>query len=268
MTADPWIVAYEAARRAWPAFEVSCADFGTHCQKVLGEPLDLDLAPDLYLACACLRGDAAAAKVLESELQGSPRAAIARVCPEPAFIEEVMQELLAKLLVGPRPRLERFAGRSPLSLWLRAVATRLAIDMARAEARWRPSDEGLEHALASFDFGPEVGRLRERYGDSLQAALSATMRSLSAHDRQVLRMHLVDGLSIDQIARPYQVHRATAARWLATIRSHIFTAVRDRLLAAHPQLKSEDFESVVRAVRSQLHLSVSRVFPSATRPPP
>lgn len=66
---------------------------------------------------------------------------------------------------------------------------------------------------------------------------------------------MVDGLSLDQLARTEAVHRATAARRLQKVRAQVVSSVR-RLLTARLKLSPSELESLVRLARSQLDLSL------------
>jgi RNA polymerase sigma-70 factor (ECF subfamily) len=72
-------------------------------------------------------------------------------------------------------------------------------------------------------------------------------------------MHLVHQLSIDEIGRTYDVHRATAARWLTAVRDRLQDETRRRL---RERLKVDDREldSLFRVVESQLAVSFRRVL--------
>jgi RNA polymerase sigma-70 factor (ECF subfamily) len=97
---------------------------------------------------------------------------------------------------------------------------------------------------------------------AFKAALQAALAGLGAKERNLLRMHLLHGLSIDEIGRAYQVHRATAARWLATTREALHRETR-RLLRARLGLTDPEFDSVLRAVESQLDASFRRLLTSS-----
>jgi RNA polymerase sigma-70 factor (ECF subfamily) len=107
--------------------------------------------------------------------------------------------------------------------------------------------------------------LREAYRDAFQTALGDTFAALSPRERNLLRLHVLDGLGIDEIAAPYGVHRATAARWLNAVHEAILAGVHQRLRAHDPRLDDAELESLGRAVRSELHLSLWRLLGSSTR---
>lgn len=215
---------------------------------------------DLYLACAALDGDAAALAILEAEVMLPSRTSIARVISDPAFGDDVLQELRRKLLVGAEARLARYTGRSPLEGWVRVTATRLAYDMLRAQAPRVPfrNDADLEE-MAAEAAEPDLLVLKRKLGRSFQDALRQALHELAPRGRAVLRMHLVQGLSLDQIARPYGVHRATAARWLGDARQRVIEGVRSWVRDQHGPLSTEELDSLARLVASQIHLSLERL---------
>jgi len=267
-----WEEAWQTGRSAWPALVVSLSELMAH----VGAPgLDLDLgdggapeglhAADLYVACAIARGVPGALAVFEQKLLPIARSSMARVYSAPDFLDDASQELSRKLLVGDDARLRRYSGASPLEGWLRVTATRVALDLARASG-YRAQGGGLDESamMAAGDaLAPEIDVLKRTLGPAFQTALQGALDAMSPRDRLLLRMQLVDGLSLDQIAQPYRVHRATAARWLAEIREQILRGVQERLLvgAGARPLRREDLESLGRLIASQLHISVARLDP-------
>ncbi len=66
--------------------------------------------------------------------------------------------------------------------------------------------------------------------EAFRLALEEAIASLSDRERAALRMSALDGLSIDQIARVFQMHRSTAARWLVRAKAELAAKVRDGLV--------------------------------------
>jgi len=184
------------------------------------------------------------------------RPVVARIRPAEDFIEEVLQELRAKLLVGENKALSAYAGRGPLLAWLRVAATRVAIDSLRAGGAGPPVREMTE-ALEPVDADPEVKMLLAAHREVVQAALRAALGAVTPKDRNLLRRHLVDGMTLEEMALPYGVHPATIARRLASLREDIAIAVRQRLAAHLGSLGSVQMDSVFRAIRSKVHVSLS-----------
>ena len=149
---------------------------------------------------------------------------VRRVGDGDQFVGDVRQALRTRLLVaapGGAPRIADYAGRGPLGAWVRVAAVRVAIDLRRSQGQ-EPLPASGEHDASPAD-DPELALLKARHSAAYADALRAAMASLSAKERNLMRMHFVDGLSIDRIGVAYQVHRATAARWIE--------ALRERLLA-------------------------------------
>ena len=252
---------YLAGQRRWPDVHVDEGRFGRHCRAVLGERCGSEVLPhagDLYLACACAAQDRRALELFEHEATGIARAAIARIHQEPEFVAETLQALWQKLLFAPRPSIEQYSGRGPLQAWVRVAATRLALDSARAlklaAAREAELGEGLFDPWAG---SPESRLTRTRYEGAFRGAVESALGTLSAQERNLLRMHVLGHCSIDQIGRAYGVHRATAARWLERARSHVFESVRQQLAEQSIQLTENELQSIARIVGGGLELGSS-----------
>jgi RNA polymerase sigma-70 factor (ECF subfamily) len=255
---DPWRAAYEAARAQWPSIGLGLSELRELGRsRGLGEKPAEEFLRDFYLTCAVLAGDQAALAIFDAQFVTPARSSIERVHRAPEFVDDVLQELRRRLLLGPEPRLARYTGRSPLQGWIRVTATRLAFDLARADVfRLEESPDQLETVTAGAA-DPDLELLRRTVGPFFQTALRETLAALSARERNVLRMHAVQDLPIDQIALPYRIHRATAARWLNEIKRKVLNGVRARVRKEHPALSQGDLDSLQRLVLSQLHLSLA-----------
>lgn len=189
-------------------------------------------------------------------------------------IDELRQDLREKLLVGatrgedPQPKLLDYRGRGPLGAWVRVVATRAAYDQFRTARREEaPLDDDLLEELIDTSDLPDVARVREAYGNELRAAFRVAARRLSTAERSVLRSHTIDNLTIDQIGALYQIHRATAARWINQARDALLRALRDELRQRLGQSREDVLTSVIALVGSRLDLSVARALASEAEPP-
>jgi len=253
-------LAWQAGRAAWPGVAVDrIAHAGWLAERIGRAPVHESLvrlhAADLYLACAAGRRDPAAARVFDRELGPIAEAAARQAGADPELAAEVRQQVTAEVLVGDErgPRIAGYGGRGDLRGWLRSVAVRTAwrhLARARRDAPW--DDDG---ALGADD-DPAIAHLRRRWTDELGRALAAAVAGLGVRHRTLLRLAYVDGLTVDELGRIYRVHRATAARWVAAAREALFEDTRLRVAAA----VDADLSSVVRLVRSQVHLSVRRLL--------
>jgi RNA polymerase sigma-70 factor, ECF subfamily len=260
---DSWLAAHEEARRALPGVDYALADYREHLRVLsAGEPLPTAHAVDLYLAGACAKGDPTALKLLEQGYLLPVRGVVGRYNGAPDFVDEVMQDLREKLLLPPEPRIARYGGRGPLGAWIRVAAGRVAIDLLRAADPASASATSPE-ALGDADLGPEVQILREVYREAFQEALKTALGALSAKDRNLLRRHLVDHMTLEEIAGPYGVHPATVARRLQALREEIAESVRARLAATHLEQGGESsLASLAQAIRSEVYVSLSPLLAS------
>jgi RNA polymerase sigma-70 factor (ECF subfamily) len=218
------------------------------------------LAADLALARAAVAGDARAIDTLERGPLRQIGDFVARIDPTVAFAEEVRQVVREKLLVGPAPgqpgRLAEYAGTGPLGGWIRVVAVRVALDLKRAAGQERAGDGADRVAEVALD--PEMRLLRERHQGPFQDALGEALFSLSARERNLLRLHFAEGFTLEQLATSYQVHRATVARWIASARQAVLDQVARRL-GESMGMSAGEVDSVVRLLGGQIDVSLSRL---------
>jgi RNA polymerase sigma-70 factor, ECF subfamily len=254
MNADVLREMYTAGRERWPELDLAFEPFERHCAKVGGalSPEDQSNGADLYLCCACYCGIREAATLLQREGDAVARAAISRVDRDPEFVQEVVQELWDKLLLGQAAKVGDYAARGPLLGWVRVAATRVALDRVRARKATLLQQSELSPELAAEELSPELGLIKARYGDDFRAAFKQAVASLSGRERNVLHMHLKAGCNIDQIGKAYNVHRATAARWLEQARSVIYDTVRRELRLHSGEVTDSEFRSLARVLRTDL----------------
>jgi RNA polymerase sigma-70 factor (ECF subfamily) len=252
---------YLSGRLRWPSVSVTFSDYERHYEMIANGEVPSDEirihAADLYLCCACVHQDPVAFSVFEREAEDTVRGAIARVNRDSEFVRETLQEFWKKLLVGSDARVRAYRAQGPLQAWLRIAAARLALDRNRAAKVVAVRETDLGECLAEQVFGPESTLTRARFHVPFTEALRRAVTGLSQKERNVLRMHLAGRCSIDQIGRAYNVHRATAARWLEQAKSKILQAVRDELALVGPPLTDSEFQSVARVVGGELELGMS-----------
>lgn len=258
------------ARTAWPRVRLEDALFLRHLAERLPpspEPERALLAlpaADLFLACACLHGDAAAHAALEAHFLPKVAAAVARVHPGSDAAAEVCQLLREKLLTseaGRPPRLADYQGQGPLAAWLRAAAVRLALNLRRSARRQaRAEEEALADATVPGNH-PELEHLRQRHRADFQAALAESLAALPSRERTVLRLHLVEGLSLERIGTAYRTHKSTVSRWLARAREAVLEGTRTRL-AERLHLSEGELHSLLRDVPGELDQSLSVLLAS------
>ena len=122
--------------------------------------------------------------------------------------DEVKQALRFELLVGDgAPKIADYAGRGELAAWLRVTATRKALKLVRRGAREQTLDDILLDHWPDATPGPERRHLRSTYTAELKRAIGDAFATLDVRQRNLLRQHILDELTIDDLARLYRVHR-------------------------------------------------------------
>lgn len=259
--------ALASARSRYPKVEVSGADFSRYLGERLAETeadagaIASRATDDLYLACACVRGDNDALSTLDSEVLSILPAAMAKLKLNSAAVEEATQRARTKLLVGKdgTGKLVDFSGTGDLRGWVKVIAIRDALRTARKEKREVSLSDELEAALPSKDIDPDLAYQRRLYGSEFKASFEAAVDELEARERSLLRQSIVFGATVDQIALVYQVHRATSARWIAKARENLGNKTRSHLRKAL-SINDQQFESIVRMIESQMDLSIERLL--------
>src|SRR5262249_35085524 len=130
-----------ACRQAWPGLDVPEHAFVRHLAENLPEDGDLDgrmarmQCPDLYLACGRAARDPRVLAGLAGRILNQPAPVLQRMGLAASQIDEVVQILRAKLLVGDArgrsPPIASYAGRGPLVGWVRTAARRTALSLRR-----------------------------------------------------------------------------------------------------------------------------------------
>jgi RNA polymerase sigma-70 factor (ECF subfamily) len=256
---------FERCARAWPGVSLSLDVFRAQVAALVPEgtaietALDSLHAEDLYLACACARKDARAITYFEDKYNPEVPSYVGQIDRSPTFLDEVRQDLRQKLFVpatdGARPKICEYTGRGPLGAWLRVVAVRLALNMRRRPKHTVETEGDGAPVLRSPNPDPELDYLKTRYKDEFKDAFQSTLAELSSDERNVLKLHYIDGLNIDEIGTAYRVHRSTVARWLAHSREKIMDETKKRL-TERLKIQGSEVDSLIGLVRSQLDVSI------------
>jgi RNA polymerase sigma-70 factor, ECF subfamily len=246
---------YEEGRLAWPGVELDRRSFERFARErgALDHEGVAACGPDLYLACACLNGDAAALAVFERRYLAQVPMFLAKSNAPPHFVDDVRQLLRERLFVDGK--IAQYTGRGTLGSWLRVVTLRVASDVRR---QGRPNVE-LDEALPADAIDPTLGVIRRRYRDDFRNALRDALQALRPEDRSVLRLFYQEGLNLERIAAVLHVSRATIGRRMITLRERL---VKDthRLLRTRLRATSAELESLLRCLRSDLAMSLSVLF--------
>jgi RNA polymerase sigma-70 factor (ECF subfamily) len=265
-----WTLVAEG-RAAWPDVHVDAA----HVVAFIARQVTSDLAEaaldglrpaDLYLACGCARQLPHAIAAFDREYMREVDIALARMRIGPPRVSDVKQLVRQRLFVGGGTagaptspgKIAEYGGRGDLRRWVRSVAVRTCLnDLRKGKREILVDDDQLiaQHAIAADD--PEVEYMKRTYASEFKAAFSEALGKLGSREQTLLRYHHVDGLNIDEIGAIYRVHRVTAFRWLEKAKEVLVRSTLDTL-RGRLKLPASELDSVLRMIRSQIHLSLVR----------
>lgn len=264
-------LAWRRARQAHPTFGVSGEDFFAFVGERIKEAdpvveLERRNVPDLYLACACARGDGEALSALERQTIPVVERGLAGMKMAEDARREVIQVLRERFLVandGP-PGIAGYDGRAPLGIWLRVCAARVGLRQLQRDQRVAELDDDRLEELAPGVPTPELMYLRRLYGQRFQKAFREAVASLEPRERNLLRHSVLDELGIDQLAAIYHVHRATAARQLNQARAKLVEATRDKMRSAL-RISDAELESIMRVILTVADLTLRQILGKTSR---
>jgi RNA polymerase sigma-70 factor, ECF subfamily len=265
-----WTIVAEG-RAAWPDLAIDAV----HVVEFIGRQVTPDLAEaaldglrpaDLYLATGCAKQLTSAIVAFDRDYMREVDIALARMRIGPPRLSDVKQLVRQRLFVGggtagtptSAGKISEYGGRGDLRRWVRSVAVRTCLnDLRKGKREILVDDDHLiaQHAVSADD--PEVEYMKKTYSTEFKTAFSASLAQLGAREQTLLRYHHVDGLNIDEIGAIYRVHRVTAFRWLEKAKELLVRSTLDTL-RAKLKLPASELESVLRMIRSQIHLSIVR----------
>jgi RNA polymerase sigma-70 factor (ECF subfamily) len=258
-------------RAAWPDLQLQARDLVEFVARqltaeVADEALDGLRPADLYLACACSKGLHGAIVAFDRDYMREVDIALARMRIGPPRLNDVKQLVRQRLFVGggtagaptSAGKISEYGGRGDLRRWVRSVAVRTCLNELRKGKREVLVDDDhliAQHAISADD--PEVEYMKRTYASEFKAAFGDALKQLGPREQTLLRYHHVDGLNIDEIGAIYRVHRVTAFRWIEKAKEQLVKSTLDTL-RQRLKLPASELESVLRMIRSQIHLSLVR----------
>ena len=265
---DSLIALCDEAAARWPQIAVARdAVIAAVRAKLAGEdppPLTADGVAETYLAVACAAGDPGAIAIFDREYLDVVTVALAPMKLPTATVEDVRSIVRDRLLLadGDVPaRIVDYAGRGRLRGLVQVSATRAAIDRIRHAEREAELPAGAQLAAAG---DIELSLIKAQYREAFIAGFTAAVATLDRRDRNLLRLHLLGGVTLEQLAQMYGVHRATVVRWLAAARAALFDGTRSHV-AKQLGAPADELDQMFELVRSRVELSVERLLASVER---
>ncbi|MBL4632249.1 MAG: sigma-70 family RNA polymerase sigma factor [Kofleriaceae bacterium] len=268
---------WHETKKKWPDWEVSIEEFLPHwASRLVGleaplQALEKLHVPELYLAFACSLEKTDAIAVFHKLYVAKIGAALRRMRIDEALVDDLLQMLLFRVLVGSEERKAKilsYGGRGSLAGWLRVIAVREARTVLKKQARELPvsnvevfaaKSTGAFSAVLELADDPEFAYIKQHFRSELKTIFPLALQALELRDRNLLRLDILDGLNHQQIAKIYNVHRTTVLRWLdqaeQNLSEEIHRQIKDKL-----DLGDTDLESLLRVVRSHLSISIGCAF--------
>jgi RNA polymerase sigma-70 factor (ECF subfamily) len=233
--------------------------------RALHEPrlwLDRAKGADLLLAFACIRRDPAALAAFDRAFMPKVRQLLGKMLSSKALAEDVAQTLSQQWLTSTPDHegsLAQYNGLGRLQGWVRVSTVREAVRARRKAGFEVASKDDAFAAIPTDDADPELAYMRQLYSVEFREALAEAVASLTPRERTLLRYSVTDGLTVDDLARIFRVHRASTARWLASARETLTHRTR-AALTRRLGVRVNDQESILRLIQSQLDVSVRSLF--------
>jgi RNA polymerase sigma-70 factor len=262
--------AWETARQPWPQLAVPADVFVRHLtrllpesseERLLGPLIEQLVLADLYLACACVNHIPESIETLERHCLAKLPGRLGSLKLPTSTLDDVCQSVRIHLLLGTAqagPRLAEYTGRGTLLSWIQVIATRMALRQG-ASARETP-DENVAAAIEAMPapgLDADLDLIKRRYHREFQQAVREAFATLPGEQRQLLRLHFIDGLSTTAMAPLFGVNQSTISRKLKSARQVIYEETKLRLQACLG-LSSREFTSLMEVIESQLDLSLSQ----------
>ena len=247
---------FAAAREPWPKISGTKETFAEH----LGRHEGAVHLSDLYLACGVLNRDPAALTYFEEQFMARVPDYVLRVRIGRDVVDEIQQKLRESLIMGEggkTPKIAEYSGKGALGGWLRVTAVRTALNQIRSTSSG-PKTETLEDDV-SVAADPELAYVKEHAQDLFADAFKRVLAGLDENGRTILRLHYIDGLTMDQLARLYKTPRSTIARRVAEAREKILEAT-EGLLRDEKRLSPSAVASVIRQAKSRLDVTITRLL--------
>ncbi|MGQ0505399.1 MAG: sigma-70 family RNA polymerase sigma factor [Myxococcaceae bacterium] len=222
---------------------------------------------DIFLSLAALSGDAVALAELEQRTVAQCARVARRMRLSSTDADELVQAVRMRLLVSGEselPKLQEYSGRGPLALWIRSMAVRLALNAQRGKHEIPLSAEVWQRWPAD-GLDAELSLLRARFKADFKEAFDGAFGVLTVPERNLLRLHLLDDLTIDSLAVLEGAHRATVARRIVRGKA-ILEKETKRRLCQKLRISLDEIEELMLLARSQLDVSVRRLLQAASAP--
>jgi len=243
--------AFASARSAWPSIALAYEQFYEYVTRGQASISVPAYPADVYLCTACVNGQPAAYRFLEAKYFPPLESAILHVVGARPAVDDVLQEVRARLFVGRAPKLATYRGTGSLAGWLRRVAVRASQDYRREASAQRGRlrrffHEECANARAQTEPPPPPEHAFGHHPPlTCEQAWRRALTSLAPQERQLLYHYFMLGLSIDALSPIYDAHRSTIARRIDRIVTRLRRQVHKTLTPHYRDLSANDLDALV-----------------------
>ncbi len=220
-------------------------------------------AKDLYLCCACVKGNSLAINIFVDLYNPIIRGILSEWNLEFNQAKEFEQLLRVLLFFGEAekaPLLQNYQGVGKLSNWLRVVTKRIVRRWLQQERRSSGIKlERLEEMIFAVDGDVEFSHIKQNYREAFRQCFRRTFEELTDREKVLLRYRYGDNLSLERIAAIYRVRHPTIHRWLESARQTLLFKTRD-LLIQDLGIEAHEFSNVMALIQSRLDVTLSTFF--------
>jgi RNA polymerase sigma-70 factor (ECF subfamily) len=213
---------------------------------------------DLLLAEGCAKGDTFSLSELESKVMPKVRQAITKIDASSVFVDEALQAVRERLLAtvdGEEPRIRQYSGEGPLANWARVAGVRVALNVRRSHAK-EPEPTAAEDLHEPLNAAsPELDFMRAHLAEKFKVALGDALAALAPQDRNLLRMHLIDGLSLERLGTMLNVHKSTLSRRLQKLEGELVSGTREALQRRYG-IRPKELASAMKVFSQRVSFSV------------
>ncbi|MFO0744612.1 MAG: sigma-70 family RNA polymerase sigma factor [Myxococcota bacterium] len=254
---------WESGRSAWPKLALTYDAFAAWLAPRLPAEQDPSalVGADLYLVAACLTQVPGAVEAfVEGPLAVAGRHAD-RIVKTPEARGELVQALVVQLLTagadGAEPRLAQYSGRGALAVWLRMTVTRRALNTGRVKAKTVELEEAAFDREA--DHNPELSVLRRRHKDEISAIFREATLATSREDRTLLRLHYMEGSTLNELAALFKTSRSSMHRRIETVREQLMARIAE-LVRQRMRVSVSQQGSMLRIFQSDLRENLGQLL--------
>ena len=254
------------AKSAYPTFSLTEEELVTEIAKRCdsgGVALEEVVAADLYLCCACLRGQREAIDVFERDYFPKAHAGMLKTVPRYVADETIQRLRISLFLPNERraAKLTSYTGRVPLGGWLSIVAQRELASVTREMAKKKGDANVTSREVANVPSpaSAEADYFKQVNDNAIRSALAGTFRGLSADERKILTWLVKEGASIDVISARLAVHRSTAARMINRAKARMIEGVREGL-RTDLKVSESSLDSICASMAVRLDVTLNGII--------